>query len=200
MGKVSGRSRGVLKMFRRISTVVCLFLTLPGAVYGAAAPRQLFGRSIVVSWSESQSRRISGDSQFSHAQVRRDDSVYISSAGRAFNRGSSREPGTSTASTELAPDSAKNTRGSFQSVHFEGRTLFVDTELASGARRVIIDFDDAFQTCNARIVYGKEGGGAKPVVTNSARHPGLQYEHQSVEIQNLSCVIKDGNVFGGQQD
>ena len=184
-------------MIRRISTLICIVLTLPSTVYAVSAPTQLFGRSIVLSWRESRVRKTIGDNQFSHAQVGRENSIYFSSAGRVFNREVSSEQGTSAAATEQVPDSTRSSRGNPQSAHFEGRTLLVDTEFVSGARRVIIEFDEGFRTCNAKIIYGKNGG-AKPIITNSLRHPGLQYEHQSVEVQNLSCAIKDVNVFGGQ--
>ena len=149
-----------------------------------------------MSWSQSLVVKRSDESQPRSTRGGGEDSIYISSAGRVFEiiRSIRRS---SVASSEQAPGSTKDSFGAPQAAHFEGRTLLVDTRFVSGARRIVIDFDDAFQTCNAKVIHGKEAG-AKPVITMSWRHPGVLRELKSIEVQNLSCAIKDGNVFGGQ--
>jgi hypothetical protein len=179
----------------RIATLFCILLMVPDTVHGASAPRQLFGRSVVLSWSEHQVAKFSDENRIRSAQVAVYDSVYISDKGRVFSEMARKNRG-SLVAHDQAPDSSKDSSGSSQSARFEGGALVVDTKFLSGAMRVVVDFDEGFKTCNAKVIHGKEDG--KTMKWASWRHPGRLREVQSIEVTNLSCAVKEGNVLGGQ--
>jgi hypothetical protein len=67
-------------------------------------------------------------------------------------------------------------------------------EFERGARRVVIDFDGTFSTCQGKVMQGKESG------KNKMRQVGLNnqpVEVQSVSVSGVSCAIKEGNALGG---
>jgi len=81
-------------------------------------------------------------------------------------------------------------------VHFERGALLVDNPLIAGARRVSITFDAAYNSCNARVIFGREDG-TGPIRQRSILS-GRRFEVISVQTSAPSCTTKPGNVFGGQ--
>ena len=182
-------------MIRIILRFLLLFLGSADVVYGAGAPKELFGKSVVVSWSENLVAKYSDQVDFQSTHTIVYDSIYISSTGRVFSQTIRRKRRSSVA-REQSPGSSKDSSGSPQSAHFEGSTLMVDTKLVSGALRVTIDFASGFDTCNAKVIHGKENGQELKWV--SWRRPAALREAQSVEVQGLTCAMKQGNVFDAQ--
>ena len=81
-------------------------------------------------------------------------------------------------------------------MHFEGGALLVDNPLIAGARRVSITFDVGYGSCNARVIFGREGG-TGPIRQRSVLS-GRRFEVVSIQTSAPSCSIMSGNVFGGQ--
>jgi hypothetical protein len=64
--------------------LLCLGLVVYGYAAIAAAPPQLFGKSVVVSRTEDRMQRHSEDSPFHRVIMQVRESIYISGAGRFF--------------------------------------------------------------------------------------------------------------------
>ena len=81
-------------------------------------------------------------------------------------------------------------------MHFEDGALLVDNPLIAGARRISITFDAGYGSCNARVIFGREGG-TGPIRQRSVLS-GRRFEVVSIQTSAPSCSITSGNVFGGQ--
>jgi hypothetical protein len=178
--------------FRPASALlVALLLSAQGSGATAATAEQaLRGKSVVVTWTEHRMQRRQGQSDWRPATRHGTFSVYISSAGRVFNRFSMRNPDRGqTGSRDRIGD------GPRRNVSFSGRGMTVTQEaLAGGARRIEVSFDDKWQSCTAGIIRGKEEGADK-IVGQSLIRPEVVVEIKSSRTSAVRCEIKDGNVF-----
>jgi hypothetical protein len=159
----------------------------------AAPPQALYGKSIVVSWTEQRMQRRQGEGEFRPATRQGEFSVYVSNAGRIFNRASMTNPrrGRSGATERVGDTKNRN-------VSFEGRTMVVIQHGASGgARRIVASFDDGFAGCTAEVIRGKEEG-AGAIVARSTITPGRTVEIASVKTTGVSPAVTNGNEFGGE--
>jgi hypothetical protein len=169
-----------------------LMLVSPVAWAGSAAPKELYGKSITVGWSETETGSVA-DQPMPRTWGRAISmNIYISTAGRAFLRrfggttggfnphGITNNYGQRT--TEAAPGESNKDRFDFQ-----GRSIILYSLFKRGARRISIDFDASATSCKASIITGKEGG--KSILRTRA-------EISSVEIGTVNCSIREGNVFG----
>jgi hypothetical protein len=178
---------------------LCLMVAAVAALTSAAAiaaPKELYGKSIVISWGEDRMQRHTGSDQFESAARTGTLSVYVSSAGNIFNR------------TGMANYQIRNRRGKEGSedqvggagnsnVSFSGRSMMAIQASQGGARRIMATFDQAFSSCTAEVISGKSEG-AGSMTRRSLINPGSSVEIQSVHTSGVSCAIKDGNVFAGQ--
>jgi hypothetical protein len=172
-------------------------LTLLLAVaYAGSAPKELYGKSISVAWSQTSIQRLEADQRTRSIGRAVQVHIYISTAGRPFVRtvqggAPSGVPvgrsGGSGETREITPgDSASNDR-----VNFEGHSVVLYTQFQSGARRIAIDVDAAGTNCKATVVHGRERG------QNIVRTTGVgRAEVISTEVAAVSCSIREGNVFG----
>ena len=159
----------------------------------AAEPAALRGKSVVVSWTEQRMQRRQGEGEFRPATRHGEFSVYVSEAGRIFNRASMTNPKRGQSGATERVGDTKN-----RSVAFEGRTMVVTQHGASGgARRIVVSFNDGFDRCTAEVIRGKEEG-AGVIVARSTITPGRITEIASVKTSGVSCALKDGNVFGNE--
>ena len=168
-----------------------LFACFSGAVL--AAPQALYGKSVVVSWTEQRMQRRQGEGEFRPATRQGEFSVYVGGTGRIFNRASMTNPkrGRSGATERVGDTKNRN-------VAFEGRSMVVTQHGSTGgARRIAVAFDDGFSSCTAQVIRGKEEG-AGAIVARSAITPGRKVEIASVKTTGVSCAVKNGNVFGGE--
>jgi|SRR5215211_572829 len=163
----------------------------------AAAPKQLLGKSVVVTWHESRVQRHVGEANFRNVHASHSISVYISTSGRVFSR-MTFATGAGTAATEQV----QGQRG--ESPHFRARvpsfsdrsmTLFQPYQHA-GMRRLLINFGADFATCSARVGHAKEEGAAtsfgwSPITKRMV-------EFQSVTASAETCSVRTGNVFGAE--
>jgi hypothetical protein len=163
------------------------FLILPSREGATAAPSQLYGKSIIVSWTSDSVIRNVGEQEFSsrkHPNVR---NYYISSKGRPFVRDTFKQK-----KREIVDASGTSDTGGPRAIHFQGNSL-VDTEAyIRGARRIQIDFDDSFGSCTAHVIAGKEPS-ASTFITKGIG--GKLNELRSRTYSDVTCAIKDGNVL-----
>jgi hypothetical protein len=74
-------------------------------------------------------------------------------------------------------------------VDFEGRSLVVYQQFRSGARRIPIDVEGT--ACKATTAHSREGG--KNIKRTLA---GGEAEVLSTQAADVSCSVREGNVFG----
>jgi hypothetical protein len=154
------------------------FVSAATAAY--AAPRQLYGKSIIITWTEQRLQQHKG----SFRLVSRNGtlSVYVSTEGHIFNR-STMAGGRHVNSRERV-GSDGHTR-----ISFAGRTLIVfQSGASSGARKIQVTFDQGFTSCNADIIRGKETGAATILGAHGA-------VIESIKTTAISCSLHDGNIF-----
>lgn len=148
----------------------------------AAAPAQLYNKSVVITWSESiQEKNEAG--QLLNTSLSRERIAYISSAGRVFVR-SKQSTRSAQKDVDHAPGSSPGT------LAFQGNNLVGTAVFAGFARRVTVNFDAGFTSCSANVIYGKAGG---PQTWKSL--DGMRtLEVQSISVSGANCSIRDGNL------
>jgi hypothetical protein len=159
-----------------------------------AAPSQLYGKSVIVGWSENRVQTTDRDAQPASITAQAQLSVYISEKGRPFSR-------VSMSVTNLRGRTRSGNRdavqgeGSARSFSFSGNTMTASMPRGNaGAMQVSVTFDSGFQGCSARVIAGKSGGAQSTRVTSMIT--GRQYEFFSVKTSGESCRVQSGNVFG----
>jgi len=172
---------------------------LSAAAHAGSAPKELYGKSFSVAWSESvtgtfapeQTTRSFGSAYRMH--------VYVSTAGRPFVRvsqtgmdGGLNFKGAMSSVTGKTVERAPGQSSARGRVDFDGRSIVVYREFESGARRIAIDFEGANTICKANVVVGKQTGKeAVQLITGRGR-----FAASSVQVGTVSCSVREGNVFG----
>jgi len=168
---------------------------IPLATAGHAAPSQLYGKSVVVTWTEERDQRAEGDPDIRNVARNGQFSVYLSTAGKPFSRMSysfsGRRGGLKTGKRDAVAG-----EGSRRSVTFSGNTLNMSAPMRGGARNVMVTFDGGFQSCSAQVLTGKEAGSGSIHARSMVN--GRSIEILSVKTGAASCRIQDGNVFGSE--
>jgi hypothetical protein len=169
-------------------------LTLLSAVADAgSAPKELYGKSIIISWTEHQSWRPLGQADFRDINVPLSRKIYVGTKGQWFHRFASVRKG-----YEGGPESVGASRtdaGSARQTQFSGRTMTMTDATSGGlARKTTVEFNESFTTCEARVIFAKQAGSEVVVGVNL-------YTGQPIEIRSAtvtsgpSCTVRDGNVF-----
>src|SRR5204863_6044867 len=106
---------------------------------------------MTVSWTENRLQRREGDTEFKPLSVPQSLQIYVSAEGRTFERrnvaGASKEGVGGGAITGRAGSS-----------RFQGNTLVIAGATRSGARQVLITFDQSFASCSVKVQVGREPG------------------------------------------
>lgn len=200
----SGRARIIL-------TLTALFsLAIQDQGAASPVPRQLYGKSVLISGGISQNTFLdetTGKSFTVHGNG--SATFYFSSLGRIFarrlvgNEYGSRtyeqvgsDP-TGVQRPALATGAGKGTgvggTASFQDIHFEGRTLIITSKAGeNAANRRTVEFDHNFVTCTTSSLRGTDNG--KPVRQTGWNGHILQ-RISSQETSKPSCLIRDGNAL-----
>lgn len=158
-------------------------LALVATAAHAAAPQQLHNKSIIISWGESGTYKRLSDGGMSNPVGQFQLTVYVSSAGRPFVRGTSKA-GRFGGTRERGPeDNGSN-------VQFNGNTLVMVRGSIGMARRIQTTFDGSFSSCSTTVTIGKIGPNATMIGFDGA-------EHQIISMQPgaASCSISDGNAL-----
>jgi len=158
-----------------------------------AAPAQLFGKSVIVSWTENRMQTTDTSpvpqSRSASAQL----SVYVSDKGRAFSRVSisvHTPRGTKSGNRDAVQGEA-----SARNVGFSGNSMTVTAPRGdAGALRIAVTFDAGFSGCSARVISGKAGGAGFTHIHSMVT--GRTYDFYSIQTSGESCSIQSGNVFG----
>ena len=98
-----------------------------------AAPSQLYGKSVVVSWSEERLQKVNGESSPRSVTRFGQFSVYISSTGKPFSRMSYSFAGRNSARSGNRDSVGGEGRGN-RNVSFSGNTMNVVMTMGGGAR------------------------------------------------------------------
>jgi hypothetical protein len=171
--------------------IAAAVLLLPAWQALADAPQQLRNKTIQASWSVDQVAR-GADGVARPRSIAVSHTVYISSAGRVFER-SSRANGRASAQSENAPGAAQNRSGEATGLRFVGNRLVGDTAFEQGARHWEVNFDAGFASCTVTVTFGREAGGIKRKGINGEM---LTIEQMKATSEN--CSIRDGNPFASQ--
>jgi hypothetical protein len=180
-----------------VSTLAAFFSIVPlqTAVHAGGAPTTLLGRSVVVSWNETNRVRYVGQTDYTTTHPSMELRIYVSTAGRVFSRLTATKRSRTGSIDEISGES-----GSTSAPTFGDHSLTIIKPMKSGgATRVVIDFDAAFSGCKVTADFGKEVGhdtAIKHVLLNKADTRLVEVE--SVSMDNATCVVQNGNVFGGE--
>jgi hypothetical protein len=166
--------------------------TVPSTAH-AAAPSQLFNKTVVLSWSSTGGARSDAGRSINfvldHKMM-----VYISSEGRQFTRYIRSNRIGNSNKGDFEPGSKKSIGGRTQEIRFQGNQLIITAELPSGARQITATFDASFASCTLSVVVGKSGGAPA-----RARGPdGIMYTLDSDTAVSPTCSIQNGNVFASR--
>jgi hypothetical protein len=80
-------------MTRKGIVVSAALTLLSAAAHAGSAPKELYGKSIVVAWSESRDQRVETEKEVRNFGQAVQMNLYISTAGRPFSRTSERVMG-----------------------------------------------------------------------------------------------------------
>jgi hypothetical protein len=155
----------------------------------AAAPRQLYNKTIQINWTTGVAQT-GPDGQTRNVSVAVSRTVYVSTAGRIFER-ASRSTRRGSKTSENAPGTTRNAGGEATALHFEGNRLVGNLAFAQGGRRFVATFDPGFSSCTVAVQYGREAGGIKRKGVD-----GVMYTIHSMTTSGESCSIREGNPFG----
>ena len=186
------------KMIKR--TTLGFLLTFPFTLVAllstahASPPAQLYGKTVKLTWTESRMERKAGEPDFHGKSLGQYVHVYISSAGKIFNRYGAFFIGGKGAAKSGKNDQVAGQAGSNRGVSFRGNTLDFIQAFGGGARHVVATFDSSFSSCSATTAYASDVAGG-PKVLGHTMIGGDRLEIQSISGSGASCSIQDGNVF-----
>lgn len=158
-----------------------------------AAPAQLFGKSVVVTWTEERQQKLVGEEHLRNVLRNAEFSTYISAQGRLFSRMRYSAAGNKGGLRTGSRDRVSGEGGGGRSVTFSGNTMNVTMRMGDGgARNLVVNL--AGDGCSAQVIVGKAQG-AKQIRAKSMIS-GNQVEILSVKSSAASCRVQSGNVFG----
>jgi hypothetical protein len=177
--------------YRMPIAILALTVTTSSAF---AAPSQLYGKSVVVSWTENRMQTTDRSATPVSKTASGQFSVYVSDKGRAFSRVSMTvERGRR--GTASGQRDAVQGEGSARSVNFSGNSMTMAAPRGdAGAMMIRVTFDSGFSGCSAHVVTGKSGGASHTRIQSMVT--GGTYDFYSVQTSGESCSIQSGNVFG----
>jgi hypothetical protein len=174
-----------------VSTIAVLPMATSAAL---AAPSQLCGKSVIVSWQEDRIQTTAMSSQPTAMSASAEFSVYVSEVGRPFSRVSMAVTNRRGRTNSGKRDTVQGD-GSARSVGFHGNTMNATMPRGNaGAMQVLVTFDGSFQSCSAHVVAGKAGGAGYTRVRSMVT--GAEIDMYSIKTSGQSCRVQSGNVFG----
>lgn len=201
LAATTGRVVGLRRAWRSsvsaaASVLMAGALTTVATTASAEAPRQLFGKTVVIGWSEYRVQRCD-DGQLKRGHTSSSLLVYVSDGGRLFTRLNRRGARGGANNNDLDPEGGNSRSGtgsaSNLNASFEGSILAVQNSMQSGARRIQATFNGGFTGCSLQVRFGREGGG-------ELRHrtmDGKMCNIVSTDVSGNACSIRSGNLVGG---
>ena len=157
-----------------------LSLFCSGVAFGA--PPQLLNRTIVSSFTVSVPA-IEADGRHVVARRTADRRIYISSAGRIFEKRVQRGRGVQR-QAELDPIASK--------FRFAGAKLRAYLPRLSGVTLIEYTFDPAFRSCDIAVISGTSDGTPRKWRSLGGR---IRTAAGPTTLSNVSCSIVDGNAL-----
>jgi hypothetical protein len=171
---------------------ILTILAVPTVCAAADAPPQLRNKTVTASWSVNNTFVAPNGKVFTPT-VSQSRTIYVSSAGRFFVKGSVSSRNGSE-SHEVAPGD-RTPAGTARSMSFEGGKIVGMAVLKTGAAgRMVISFDQGYSTCSVDVMVGRPG--TNPLIVRAPN--GVPLEVRSQIISGQSCSISDGNPFASQ--
>lgn len=158
----------------------------------SVTPRGLYGKSVVIEWTEARVQRREGAEFFRDVDAEMQISLYFSTEGRVFGRVTPTVRGMSGNVDQRIGDSEGKRQWAMA---FNGTSAIFFTPFFKKAavRKVAMTFDAAFSTCAAQVSYGKLSDTEVIRAFSPIAH--LWVEIQSVTPSSASCAVQNGNVF-----
>jgi hypothetical protein len=151
-----------------------------------AAPAQLLNKSLTLSWITSVMQR-APDGREHGRQMSFNKTIYISGAGRLFERASRTSDGGMRGKRDVGPGDGQMD-GQARGLRFSGDRLVGNVAYASGAVQYVVSFSGG--GCSVAVALGKAGGNMRVKGLD-----GRMYEVLSSSVSGQSCSIRDGNAF-----
>jgi len=171
-----------------------LIVAAIGSSTAQAAPTELYGKSVVVNWSESRSQRAVGmEPAFHPVSLPFTLTVYVSSQGNIFRRVFSVSSNGRASGSQDRTGAAKTGANGGYSVQFSGKTMVVSGANGGFANRITATFDSGLTSCTAQVISAKQSG-AKTVMLRSIAS-GANIEVESVSAGAATCSITQGNAL-----
>jgi hypothetical protein len=177
---------------KTIGALCCLMLLLLCSGEATAAPRQLYGKSILVSWTENRVQRFTGETHWRAVSIQVGENIYISTLGHLFSRMTFATRRGSGAREQLGESGRSSTNGK-RVMQFRGHALVTVAVFNGGARHIRIDFDAEFSGCSASVILGRAANAS--TFTLRSAITGVPIEVQSQSASGAACSITNGNVF-----
>jgi hypothetical protein len=188
------RLMGSVMISKSFAVIVALAVLSSEAAYAGSAPKELYGKSIIITWTEHRNQRHEDQAEFRDVDVPLSRKIYISTEGNFFGRFSAMSPRGREGAREGVGTSGTSAGGGPREVQFGGRTITLTGASTGGlARRTTIEFNESFSTCEARIIFAKQAG-SDVVVGRNLVTGGLN-EIRSATVTSVTCSVRDGNVF-----
>src|SRR5438552_3937007 len=86
MGSGFALFRGPFIVSALVRSAMVLPFLLCGSQVANAAPRALYGKSVVVTWQEERQQKLPGEEEMRFVSAAAEFDVYVSEAGRPFSR------------------------------------------------------------------------------------------------------------------
>jgi hypothetical protein len=176
----------------RLQPLVLAVLALAVLTSGdaRAAPPQLLDKTIQLSWSTEVVQR-GPDGQVVRPRIDANRTIYVSTAGRLFDRASrENQKRRLKKAGDFAPDATSNKGGEARGLRFVGNNLVGNVAFAQGAVQFTASFDGSFSSCSLNVIYGKEAGRARRRGID-----GVMYDIESLNVTSQTCSVRAGNPF-----
>lgn len=171
----------------RLTVVLVLAVLLP-QISHAAPPKELYGKSVSITWTETREQRPVGETAWRQVRGTQTLNTYVSEVGRVFNNLSySTRGGSAERKGEIAGQGER-------SINFNGRSLLILMPHGTGgATRITADLDAGFSSCSAQVTRAKEAEGT--IIRSYSGIIKRVNEIKSIQVGSVSCSIHNGNVF-----
>ena len=104
----------------------------------AATPKELLGKSVTVRWSETREQGPMDGTRSRQASRNGRFIVYVSTAGRVFNRLSYAQSANYSSSDQIAGGGSDGFEN--RAVKFQGQSLSIFTSMQGGVRAITVEF------------------------------------------------------------
>jgi hypothetical protein len=163
-----------------------IFVGVSSSAALAAAPTQLYGKSVRINWGEQRMQRVVGQGNFGSVSARQDLSIYVSANGRVFSRMTFSSGGGTGKVEQVAGEG-----GATRVPSFAGRSLQLFMPFQGGMRRVAVEFGDGFGSCSASVTFPIQAGGRSRVGISPITKQAIEF--QSITASGASCSVSEGN-------